>query len=130
VSTQIIDEHEQSVRTNLPVHVDTEDPMIVFYELSLSMRQMLLLLATAFAWLMPSMLTAQILPFLPLPLSLIVYSWLLIGGLWLTFWRKQGLPVELYVSDMVLFKIAEQKLYLPEDDTNGLLVAMPVWSLV
>ena len=130
MSTQIIDEHDEAVRTEVPIWVDSEDPLFVFYEISLSLRQLLLLLATGFAWIVPAMLTAAVVPFLPMLLSLLLWSWIFIGGLWLTFWRKQGLPVEYYVTDLVLFRFSEQKLYLPVDDSNGLLSDRPYWSLV
>lgn len=111
------EEPQQSSRTGLPTEVDSEDPMLMLGELKFSLRQMLTLAFAAAIWFGFFQITAWILPISDTFAGLL-WSWIIIGGVFLALKKKDGRPYEEYLSDKINFLISERE-YIMKDKKAG-----------
>ena len=102
-----------SQRTRLPTEVDDEDPMLMIGEMKFSFRQMLTIAFAVAAWFLVMQLTLMILPISGI-FAGILWSWILLVGLFLALKKKDGRPYEEYLSDKIQFLIGEKEYVLKD----------------
>ena len=101
-------------KTRIPTHMDDEDPFLpIFAELKLSLRQALTIALALFIWAIISKFTTYIIP-LSIIFALLIWSWILIAGLVLTFVKKDGRPYEEYLSHKLAFMLSS-KTFIQKD---------------
>jgi hypothetical protein len=101
--------------TKLPRYLDDEDAFLQLAEIQLSLRQMMTIVLGAVAWWLAGMLTGAVVGMvvqLPQPLLWAMYSWVILGALFLALKKKDvnrnGLkvPYEEYLTKRLLFNMA------------------------
>jgi len=112
------EEPQLESRTKLPTEVEDEDPFLAIAEIKLSLRQCLTLAMSTAAWFILSQLTGSVLP-ISSAFSMILWSWLLIGGVFLTFAKKDGRPYEEYLTQVIQFRLSDRHYILKSPDNAG-----------
>jgi hypothetical protein len=100
-------------RTKLPTALDEEDPFLSLAEVKLSLRQILTILFSCMIWYGMMELTQFILP-LSAVFAAIVWAWMPLGGIFMTFKQKDGRPYEEYLSKKIVFLISERYFILKD----------------
>jgi hypothetical protein len=100
-------------KTRIPTSLDEEDPFLKIAEISLSLRQLLTIILTAAVWMVLIQLTILIVPVTEI-FAGIIWSWLLLGGLFLALVKKDGRPYEEYLSHRVVYHISN-KTFIQKD---------------
>jgi len=100
-------------KTRIPTSLDEEDPFLSLSMLKLSLRQMLTILLSGMVWIILVKLTTFIVPISNI-FGALIWSWVLIGGLFLAFWKKDGRPYEEYLSHKIVFMISS-KTFIQKD---------------
>jgi len=92
-------------KTRIPAELDTEDPFLSWAEIKLSLRQGLTIILSGAAWMALIQLTIFIIP-LSSTFAGVIWSWVLLGGLFLALWKKDGRPYEEYLSNRVVYLLS------------------------
>jgi hypothetical protein len=111
------DSEEFSSRTKLPTEVDGEDPMLMIGEFRLSLRQMLTIAFAFAAWFAILNITITIFP-ISTVFSGLLWSWILLIGVFLALKKKDGRPYEEYLSEKLQFLISDRE-YILKDSRAG-----------
>jgi hypothetical protein len=111
------DNEEFSSRTKLPTEVDGEDPMLMVGEFRLSLRQMLTIAIAFGAWFAILNMTTTIIPISTIFAGLL-WSWVLLFGIFLALKKKDGRPYEEYLSEKIQFLISDRE-YILKDSRAG-----------
>ena len=105
-------------KTRLVATTDEERGTIIDWEfVKLSIRQVLLLILTGGIWYGMAAATTALLSVSTI-FSGLLWSWILIGGLYLALWKKDGRPVEYYLTDWLIFQISDRH-FRPIDQSGG-----------
>ena len=94
-------------KTRIPANLNEEDPFLSLAELKLSLRQLLTIILSGMVWMLVTQGTTWILPVNSIFAGLI-WSWILIGGLFLAIWKKDGRPYEEHLSNKIVFFISDR----------------------
>lgn len=113
-----MDEQPEPTRTKLPTELDVEQPFLAMAEVKLSLRQMLTMVSAMAVWFLCLKITAWILPISGLFAGLI-WSWLIIAGVFFALVQKDGVPYEEYLARKVVFLISDRHYILKGSDTDG-----------
>jgi hypothetical protein len=100
-------------KTRIPTDIDSEDPFFAWSEIKLSLRQILTVLLTFTVWFMLTRITLFVLPF-SFTFAALLWSWIIIGGLFLALVKKNGLPYEEHLAHRVVYLLSN-KLYIQKD---------------
>lgn len=90
---------------------DSDDERGIIYQnefIRLSIRQMILILASLVTWVVLSRITAAILP-VPGILAGLVWIWVGIGGVYLALRTVDGRPLEFEITDRIMFMMSPQR---------------------
>lgn len=102
-----------SSRTKLPTEVDGEDPMLMLGEFKFSLRQMLTVAFAIGAWFLIFKVTTSIISINDI-FSALLWSWIVLFGLFLALKKKDGRPYEEYLSEKIQFLISEREFILKD----------------
>lgn len=102
------EEPQLETRTKLPTDLDQEDPFIIIAEFRMSLRQTLTLVIGGFVWFALLRITTYIVPISGLFAGLL-WSWILLASIFLTFVKKDGEPYEEYLSQKMEFWLSERR---------------------
>jgi hypothetical protein len=100
-------------KTRIPTSLDEEDPFLSLSALKLSLRQLLTILLSCLLWVICLKITTFIIP-LSGVFGGLIWSWILILGVFLTFWKKDGRPYEEFLSHKIVFMISS-KTFIQKD---------------
>lgn len=110
-------------RTRLPANLDEEDPFLSLAEIKLSLRQMLTIMFSLMVWGGLCQMTITILP-LSFFLAGLLWSWVILVGVFFALFKKDGRPYEEYLSQKVVFLVSERYFILKDSrahkDSRGI----------
>jgi hypothetical protein len=118
---------EYDSRTRLPTALDEEDPFLSLAEIKLSLRQMLTIMLGGFSWWIAEMLTSTILPISGL-FSGLLWSWLVVAGIYMAIRKKDGRPYEEYLSKKIVFLISDRHFILKDPKASHGLIEDADWE--
>lgn len=101
------DEPQLESRTKLPTELDQEDPLIIIAEFRMSLRQVLTLAMGLALFMIAWNVTGMIIPFASI-FGALVWSWIPLGAIFLTFVKKDGEPYEEYLSQKLEFWLSDR----------------------
>lgn len=110
-------EQQEEERTRLPTEVNGEDPMLMIGEMKFSLRQMLTVAFAGAIWFLAMQAFTWIFPINKLFAGLL-FSWILLGGLFLALAKKDGHPYEEYLSDKIQFLVGGREYVLKDSKAD------------
>lgn len=99
--------------TIIPTFVDQEDPFFNKFGIKLSLRQLMMLIFTAFAWMMLADLIKTIFSF-TFTFSLVVWSPVGLAGVIIAILRREEMPLEKWLTLKLRHQIRPRQ-YVPHD---------------
>lgn len=122
------DEPQLESRTKLPTELDQEDPLIIIAEFRMSLRQTLTLAMGLVVFFICWNVTGMLIPFAGI-FGALIWSWIPLGTLVLTFFKKDGEPYEEYLSQKLEFFLSDRN-FINIDTRNHDDIAEADWEEV
>lgn len=113
-------------KTRIPAELDTEDPFLSVAELKLSLRQGLTILMTLFLWFMIMQLTVFLLPVSTI-FAGVIWSWIVISGLFLALVKKDGRPYEEHLSNRIVYLLSSKTFVQRDPKVSNSSVEEAIW---
>lgn len=108
----------EEIRTRLPTSLDDEDPFLSISEIKLSLRQMLTIVLGFLIWWLLQSATVAILPISPF-FGYLLWSWILLGALFMAIIKKDGRPYEEYLSKKIVFLLSDRYFILKDPKSKS-----------
>lgn len=121
------DKNDLEARTRLPTEVETDSPFIVWGSFNMGLRQVLTIVISCFLWFVLLRVTTYIIPINGLFAGLL-WSWMIIVGLLMTFIKKDDEPYEEYITGKIQFLLAERKFGIIDDTEDQEEIEDADWS--
>jgi hypothetical protein len=99
--------------TKLPTHIDDEDVILAVGPIRLSLRQILLILMGFVAWIIARSMTTALMPISGLFAGLL-WIWLLIAAVAFALVKRDGRPLEEWLTRWLTWKTSPQRYILRE----------------
>lgn len=120
------EEEPKSVRTKLPTDIDEDQPFLSVLSFKLSLRQLLTMIGGVIIWMLLIQLMSTIFGLSPI-FGALMWSWIVIGGVYISLRKKDGLPYEEYLAQRIIFLISDRR-YVLKDEKRAPSVEEADWA--